>query len=178
MAGGSASALSLSRPAQASLTLRPVGSLSHQSGLCHEAPALPVTRLSRSSATDQSTTLWVESSSTDGSRLQGARPKPDIAIAIVHRFKSHSAFPFEESSLKNAGMSTNPTPASTAGFLRRTRFVLVNDRVPRGDADCALCSSKIEKSYVRELQTRLLYCDRQCFAGHAIAIKSPARKVS
>jgi len=29
MAGGSASALSLSRPAQASLTLRPAGSLSH-----------------------------------------------------------------------------------------------------------------------------------------------------
>jgi len=72
-------------------------------------------------------------------------------------------------------MSTNPT---TGGFLRRTRFVLVNDRVPRGDADCALCSSKIEKNYVRELQTRLLYCDTHCFAGHVIAIKNLARKVS
>src|SRR6266850_7223245 len=51
MAGGSASALSLSRPAQASLTLRPVGLLSRLSGLCHEAPALPVTQPSRSSAT-------------------------------------------------------------------------------------------------------------------------------
>ena len=51
-------------------------------------------------------------------------------------------------------------------------------RVPRGDADCALCSSKIDKSYVRESQTRLLYCDTQCFAGHAIAIKNLARKVS
>src|SRR5271167_749609 len=51
MAGGSASALSLSRPAQVSLTLRLIGSLSHQSDLCHEAPALPVTRPSRSSAT-------------------------------------------------------------------------------------------------------------------------------
>jgi len=51
MAGGSASALSLSRPAQASLTLRLIGSLSHQGDLCHEAPALPVTRPSRSSAT-------------------------------------------------------------------------------------------------------------------------------
>ena len=38
------------RPAQASLTLRPAGSLSHLSDLCHEAPALPVTRPSRSSA--------------------------------------------------------------------------------------------------------------------------------
>ncbi len=75
-------------------------------------------------------------------------------------------------------MSTNPTHASTGGFRRRTRFVLVNDRAPRRDADCALCSSKIEKSYVRELQTHLLYCDTQCFAGHAIAIKNLARKVS
>jgi hypothetical protein len=47
---GSASALSLSRPAQASLTLRPAGSLSRLSDLCHKAPALPVTRPSRSSA--------------------------------------------------------------------------------------------------------------------------------
>jgi hypothetical protein len=75
-------------------------------------------------------------------------------------------------------MSTNPTHASTGGFLRRTRFVLVNDRVPRGDADCALCCSKIEKSYVRESQTRLIYCDTQCFAGHEIAIENRARKVS
>ena len=49
--GGSASATSLSRPAQASLTLRPAGLLSRQGGLCHEAPARSVTRPSRSSAT-------------------------------------------------------------------------------------------------------------------------------
>src|SRR4029077_20448546 len=51
MAEGSASALSLSRPAQASLTLRLIGSLSHHGDLCHEASALPVTPPSRSSAT-------------------------------------------------------------------------------------------------------------------------------
>ena len=34
-----------------SLTLRLIGSLSRQSDLCHEAPALPVTQPSRSSAT-------------------------------------------------------------------------------------------------------------------------------
>ena len=51
MAGGSASALALSRPAQASLTLRPTGLLSAQGDLCHEAPALPVTQPSCSSAT-------------------------------------------------------------------------------------------------------------------------------
>ena len=75
-------------------------------------------------------------------------------------------------------MSANLTHASIGGFLGRTRFVLVNDRVPRGDADCALCGSKIQKGYVRESQTHLFYCDTQCLAGHAIAINNHARKVS
>jgi hypothetical protein len=75
-------------------------------------------------------------------------------------------------------MSINLTHANTDGFLRRIRFVLVNDRVPGTDADCALCCRKIEKSYVRESQTHLLYCDTQCFAGHAITIEDHARKVS
>jgi hypothetical protein len=73
-------------------------------------------------------------------------------------------------------MSANLTHTSTGGFLCRTRFVLVNDRVPRRDADCALCGSKIEKGYVRESQTHLFYCDTQCFAGHAIATKTTRGK--
>ena len=53
------------------------------------------------------------------------------------------------------------------------KFVLVNDRVPRADAYCALCCAKIEGGYVRDPQTRLLYCDPLCFTGHekmAIAV--------
>src|SRR5262249_6939010 len=78
MAGGSASALSLSRPAQASLTLRPAGLLSR--------PKRPLSRGSSSAGhpaktarqlPDQSTTLRVESSSTDDSRLRGALPLAD-----------------------------------------------------------------------------------------------------
>src|SRR6267142_721281 len=79
MAGGSASALSLSRPAQASLTLRPTGSLSRS---C----ATFVTRLqpfrlpgrAARQLPDQATTLWVESSSTSDPRLRGALPLPDM----------------------------------------------------------------------------------------------------
>src|SRR5258705_7411193 len=79
MAGGSASALSLSRPARASLTLRPTGSLSRS---C----ATFVTRLqpfrlpgrAARQLPDQSTTLWVESSSTSDPRLRGALPQTDI----------------------------------------------------------------------------------------------------
>jgi hypothetical protein len=81
-----------------------------------------------------------------------------------------------------AQMSIFPTSTSKAAPPRRTRFVLVNDRVPRADAQCALCCRKIERGYVRESQTRLLYCDTQCFTGHAkmamLAIENRARKVS
>ncbi len=59
---------------------------------------------------------------------------------------------------------------------------LVNDRVPRSDANCALCRKKIEQGYVRELQTGLVYCNPQCLPGHEktalLAIEDRARKVS
>jgi hypothetical protein len=68
------------------------------------------------------------------------------------------------------------------GFLHRTRFVLVNDRVPRADGHCALCGQIIEKGYVRDSRTRLIYCDTQCLPGGADTatpvIKDRARKVS
>ena len=79
-------------------------------------------------------------------------------------------------------MSTNLTQTSTGGFLRRTRFVLVNDRVPRTSQHCALCGDLIEKGYVRDSQTRFIYCDMQCFPGEADVaipvIKDRARKAS
>src|SRR5229473_4980738 len=79
MAGGSASALSLSRPAQASLALRPAG-------LLNRLKAAFVTRLqpcrlpgrTARQLPDQSTTLWVESSSTSDPRLRGALPTTDL----------------------------------------------------------------------------------------------------
>ncbi|HEY5066517.1 MAG TPA: hypothetical protein VIJ04_17050 [Xanthobacteraceae bacterium] len=62
------------------------------------------------------------------------------------------------------------------------RYIIVNDRVPRSDAYCALCTEKIVESYVREPQTRLLYCDAACFRGHekmaVLAIEHHARQVS
>jgi len=49
---------------------------------------------------------------------------------------------------------------------RGPRFVLVNERVPRADTNCALCYARIERGYVRDAQTRLLYCDANCFTEH------------
>src|SRR5262245_56857508 len=82
MAGGSASALSLSRPAQALLALRPVGSLSHPRVTfvtrlqSHQLPGETARQLP-----DLSTIIRVEASSTDDSRRQGALPGRDSCSA-------------------------------------------------------------------------------------------------
>ncbi|HTV37348.1 MAG TPA: hypothetical protein VMF12_13030 [Xanthobacteraceae bacterium] len=46
------------------------------------------------------------------------------------------------------------------------RFILVNHRLPRVQTQCALCGTKIERSYLRELGTGFIFCDPQCLAGH------------
>lgn len=101
-----------------------------------------------------------------------------------------------ESQMSTQVMSSGPTR-----FPSRAKFVLVNDRVPRTDAYCALrvrtggkvgrgrapgssqlACEPIEQGYVRETQTRLLYCDVQCFAGHEklamLSLEKRARQVS
>jgi hypothetical protein len=50
---------------------------------------------------------------------------------------------------------------------RRTKFLLlVNGRTPIPQSFCALCCEPIGESYLRELATRLSYCDYQCYVGH------------
>jgi hypothetical protein len=81
-----------------------------------------------------------------------------------------------------AEMSSLTTCASTEASVLRTRFVIVNDRVPRAKAICAICGRKIETGYVRESQTRLFYCDTKCVPEYAkltmIPVKTHAREVS
>src|SRR4029079_4176973 len=88
MAGGSASALSLPRPAQASLTLQPIGLLSRLTATF--VTRLRPVRLPGQTARqrpDQSTTLWVESSSTGDPRLRGALPFPDVRVREGYQLK-------------------------------------------------------------------------------------------
>jgi hypothetical protein len=68
-------------------------------------------------------------------------------------------------------MSANPSFAADR-LPYRTRFVLVNNRIPRTDEHCALCGGIVETGYVRDSQTRLIYCDPQCFAGGSHMTKS------
>jgi hypothetical protein len=49
---------------------------------------------------------------------------------------------------------------------RGVRFILVNGRKPRPQAFCAMCDQPIEKSYLREIGTHLIYCDHSCYADH------------
>ena len=82
MAGGSASALSLSRPAQASLTLRPAGSLSRpQATFVTRLQPMRLPAQAARQLPDQSTTLRVDSPSTDDSRLRGALPTANSCTA-------------------------------------------------------------------------------------------------
>ena len=77
---------------------------------------------------------------------------------------------------------SNDLTVATGGFPKGIRFVLVNNRVPRMDQHCALCGDLIEKGYVRDSRTQLIYCDTQCFPGCAYeaapVIKNRGRKVS
>jgi hypothetical protein len=79
-------------------------------------------------------------------------------------------------------MNARLTFVDPTGYPPRTRFVLVNDRVPRTDACCAQCGAKIEMGYVRESRTTLLFCDTQCFAKQEksvmTAIMNGIRRVS
>ena len=54
---------------------------------------------------------------------------------------------------------------ATARRPRAVRFVVVNNRAPCVDQHCALCGSLIEQGYVRDSQTRLIYCNTQCLSG-------------
>jgi hypothetical protein len=46
------------------------------------------------------------------------------------------------------------------------KFVLVNGRTPRAQSQCELCCQPIGAGFLREIRTRLTYCDRKCYADH------------
>src|SRR5262249_25007276 len=86
--------------------------------------------------------------------------------------------------LRNRWMCNMYTDLSyaTGRSSRTIRFVLVNNRVPLADRHCALCNRLMEKGYVRDSQTRLIYCDTWCCAGSACettpVVKNRRRQVS
>jgi hypothetical protein len=51
------------------------------------------------------------------------------------------------------------------------RCIIVNDAYLKAEAFCAHCGNRIDESYVREIDSRLIYCDYRCYA---VALKSSA----
>ena len=46
------------------------------------------------------------------------------------------------------------------------KFILVNGRTPRLQCFCSLCCEPIGETYLREISTKLSYCDHTCYVGH------------
>jgi hypothetical protein len=48
------------------------------------------------------------------------------------------------------------------------RYIAVTDRLPRADAYCAFCTTKLGSPYIRDTDTRILYCGPNpfCFEAH------------
>ena len=59
------------------------------------------------------------------------------------------------------------------------KFNVVNGRTPRPQSFCSLCCEAIGESYLREIATRLSYCDQRCYLNHSnapvIALENRAR---
>ncbi|MBR0839694.1 hypothetical protein JQ607_05750 [Bradyrhizobium liaoningense] len=52
----------------------------------------------------------------------------------------------------------------------RFAFVLVNGRTPFRQTCCMQCCEPIGGGYLREIATRLPYCDHQCYALYCEAL--------
>jgi hypothetical protein len=63
-------------------------------------------------------------------------------------------------------MTMRPIEDFHCRAVSAARFVLVNERIPRSQADCATCRARIERGYVRDPQTRDVYCNPACFGEH------------
>lgn len=60
----------------------------------------------------------------------------------------------------------DPPISSSVMIRRQIRFVLVNGRTPFSRSQCAMCCEPIGMGYVREIGTRLAYCDPACYVNH------------
>jgi hypothetical protein len=63
------------------------------------------------------------------------------------------------------------------------RFVMVNGRTPNPQTFCLLCCEPIAGSYLREINTRLPFCDHTCYAIYlkgalTVLLEKPRKKVT
>ena len=58
------------------------------------------------------------------------------------------------------------------------KFVFVSGRTPRPQSSCASCRESIGNSYLRELATRVCYCDHRCYLGRSKVAARMLKKLS
>jgi hypothetical protein len=56
------------------------------------------------------------------------------------------------------------------------KFVVVNGRTPKPQASCALCCEPTGEGYLRELTTRVSYCDYECYLAHCTLTRRGLRR--
>ncbi len=49
------------------------------------------------------------------------------------------------------------------------RCIFVNGASLKAEVFCAHCRNKIGESYIREIGTKVIYCDYRCYSGRAEA---------
>ena len=101
---------------------------SPQGDLCHEAPALPVAQPNHSSATGSIDNSPGGSSSTDDSRLRGARPIADMRYALAANKSHRPGRPLSSNDPRSENFK--PAPA--------TRSVTTRDTNTSFEPDCAM----------------------------------------
>lgn len=48
----------------------------------------------------------------------------------------------------------------------RLRYMVVNDRHPKGQGFCFLCPATLDDGYVRDFYTNIHYCSHWCLEAH------------
>jgi len=47
------------------------------------------------------------------------------------------------------------------------RYIFVNGRTPRSQAHCASCRAPVDDSYMRDIATGAVFCNRRCSKKHS-----------
>jgi hypothetical protein len=88
--------------------------------------------------------------------------------SLHSRFERHLPMPDWRDEGTTLGSATRAKIVGNQFLRRRShmKFILVNGRNPRRESLCSLCCEPIGESYLRELTTRLSFCNYDCYLGH------------
>src|SRR6516165_4184453 len=91
-----------------------------------------------------------------------------LPSSLHSRFEGHLPMPDWRDEGTTLGSASRAKIVGNQFLRRRShmKFILVNGRNPRRESLCSLCCEPIGESYLRELTTRLSFCNYDCYLGH------------